>query len=95
MKEWVFTKPISLLVVKRNGRHFAVETPKGWVEKEENVLVTRSVKNVLDLKTLRKDIKTGKYQEVAHAPICDQLWAAIAHKIGFLKIIEKEEDDET
>lgn len=96
MKQWTFVRPISLLVIKPGGRHYAVKTDKGWVEKDKNILVTKIVHNVRELKKLRMDIRKGKYLESANAPICDQLWATIAHKAGFLRIIDiEEEDDET
>ena len=94
MKEWTFVRPLSLLVIKPHGKHYAVQTEKGWVEKDENIIVTRAVNNVQELKTLRNDIRKGKYYELASSPICDQLWAAIAHKTGFLRIIDKEEEDD-
>lgn len=95
MKEWAFAKPIPLLVIKKNGKHYAMETTKGWVEKEDDVLVNYVVNNVLDLKNLRAKIVKGEYFELASAPVCDQLWAAIAQRTGFIQIIDEEENDES
>ena len=91
--QWVFSKAIHLLVIKPDGKHYAVQTPNGWVEKDENIVVKHLIANVAELKKLRRDIRNGKFFELADAPINDQLWAILALRSGFITIQEEEEDE--
>ena len=94
-KKWIFSKPLNLTVVKIKGHHYVEETEFGFVEKEKDVVLHLRINDSKDLKNLRLDIRRGKYAEFYNAPITDQLWAALAQKIGFMKQIEDEDNDES
>ena len=92
-KKWVFAKPIKLALVKIKGHHYVEETDLGLIEKEKDVVVHVQINNAKDLKFLRKEIRKGKYAEFYNAPLTDQLWAVLAQRIGFMRLIEDDDED--
>lgn len=93
-KHWVFTKPVRLALVKINGLHYVEETNFGFVEKEKDVIAHIQINNIKELKNLRMQIRKGKYAEFFNAPITDQLWAILAQRTGFMRLVDKEEGED-
>lgn len=93
-KKWIFSKPLNITVVKIKGHHYVEETDFGLIEKEKDMVIHVKINEARDLKQLRLDVKRGKYAEFYNAPITDQLWAILAQKVGLMRLVEDEEEEE-